>query len=48
MQDTELYARLLRLGPGWRVSRVDLSMEKDRIDVWVETSEGGTWRCADC
>ena len=48
MQDTELYARLLSLGPGWRVSKVDLDMDRDRIDVWVETTGSGTWLCPEC
>lgn len=48
MQDTELYARLLSLGSGWRVSKVELDMAKDRIDVWVETTEGGKWLCPEC
>lgn len=48
MQDTELYARLLGVGPGWRVSKVDLDMAHDRVDVWVETTEGGTWTCPEC
>ena len=45
---TELYARLLSLGAGWRVNRVELDMERDRIDVWVETREGGAWACPEC
>ena len=48
MQDTELYAALLSLGLGWRVREVRLDMAKKRVDVWVETVEGGTWRCAEC
>lgn len=48
MQDTELYTRLLRLGKGWRVSEVRLDMGKDRVDIWVETVEGGEWKCSEC
>ena len=48
MQDTELYAKLLNLGPGWKVIRVELDLAKDRIDVWLETTEGGRWLCSEC
>lgn len=48
MHDTELYANLLNLGAGWRVSKVDVDMTKDRVDVWVETTEGGAWACPEC
>ena len=48
MQDTELYAMLLSLRPGWRVREVRLDMSKSRVDVWVETVEGGVWRCPEC
>lgn len=48
MQDTELYATLLSLGQGWRVSKVRLDMAKGRVDVWVETVEGGEWKCPEC
>jgi len=48
MQDTELYATLLSLGLGWRVREVRLDMAKKRVDVWVETTEGGAWKCAAC
>jgi transposase len=48
MQDTEFYAALLNLGPGWRVRDVRLDVAKKRVDVRVETTEGGTWKCATC
>jgi hypothetical protein len=48
MQDTELYATLLSLGQGWRVREVRLDMAKGRVDVWVETVEGGEWKCPEC
>ncbi len=48
MQDTELYMRLLSLGQGWRVREVTLDMDANRVDVWVETTEGGTWCCPEC
>jgi transposase len=48
MQDTEFYATLLSLDPGWRVREVDLDMAKKRVDVWVETVEGGAWKCVEC
>lgn len=48
MQDIELYATLLSLGRGWRVREVRLDMAKSRVDVWVETVEGGEWKCPEC
>jgi len=48
MQDTELYAKLLNLGDGWRVSRVSLDMTANRIDVWVETTGNGRRICPEC
>jgi transposase len=48
MQDTELYAKLLSLGRGWRVREVRLDLAQSRVDVWVETVEGGEWKCPEC
>ena len=48
MKDTEMYAMLLGLGAGWRVREVRLDMEKKRVDLWVETCEGGEWKCVEC
>ncbi len=48
MQDTELYRQLLGLAPPWSVSRVELSVESQRVDVWVEHEEGYAWHCPSC
>lgn len=36
MRDTTLYQHLLGIEPPWRVSKVELDPEKQRVDVWVE------------
>jgi transposase len=48
MQDTQLYSVLLGLTAGWRVREVRVDVPGKRVDVWVETTEGGAWRCAEC
>jgi transposase len=35
MRDIELYQQLLGLAEPWRVTRVELSVEEGRVDVWV-------------
>lgn len=48
MQDTQLYSMLLGLAAGWRVREVRVDVPGKRVDVWVVTTEGGTWTCAEC
>jgi len=36
MRDTTLYQHLLGLSEPWTVSRVDLDVSSQRVDVWVE------------
>ena len=40
MNDTEPYRQILGLDAPWQVSRVDLSAENVRIDVWMEHPVG--------
>ncbi len=48
MRDTQLYQAVLGLEKPWTVNRVDLSTEKQQVDVWVEHSEGERWPCPEC
>jgi transposase len=48
MRDTELYRHLLGLEPPWTVSRVELSVEQGRVDIWAEHGQGARWRCPEC
>jgi len=48
MRDTELYSHLLGLVSPWEVSRVELSAEDGRVDVWVEHPERTRFSCPDC
>jgi transposase len=48
MQDTELYKHLLGLTAPWSVSRVELSVDTQRVDVWVEHAAELRWACPEC
>jgi transposase len=48
MQDTELYARLLGLEKPWFVESVELTIEKERVDVRVKHKRGVRWSCPQC
>jgi transposase len=48
MRDTELYRHVLGLESPWEVSRVELSAEGERIDVWVDHPRGTRWKCPEC
>ena len=48
MQDTALYQQLLGLKSPWTVSRVNLDVKGQRVDVWAEHPEGMTWACPQC
>ena len=48
MRDTELYRQLLGLTDPWYVDRVELSMEEERVDVWVKHKRGIEWSCPEC
>ena len=48
MNDTELYRQILGLAAPWQVSRVDLSAENVRIDVWVEHPRRTRFICPQC
>lgn len=48
MQDTELYTHLLGLEAPWKVVRVIVSPDDQRVDVWVDHPEGMHWPCPEC
>ncbi len=48
MDDTELFAKLLRIAPPWRVTRVSVDVGGERVDVWVEEMPGTKFACAVC
>lgn len=48
MRDTELYRQLLGLESPWTVTRVELSVKTQRVDVWAGHAEGERWPCPEC
>jgi transposase len=48
MEDTELFTKLLGIRPPWRVTRVEVTLAVERIDVWVEEAPGTLFPCAAC
>ena len=48
MRDTELYRHLLGLVEPWEVSRVELSVGDQRVDVWAEHPKRTRFACPEC
>jgi|SRR5579871_4652194 len=48
MRDVELYRFLLGLTAPWTVSRVELNMKDQKVDVWAEHAADERWPCPDC
>jgi transposase len=48
MQDTALYQYLLGLKSPWSVSRVELDVKGQRVDVWAEHRTDAKWTCPQC
>ena len=48
MQDTALYEYLLGLKSPWTVSRVELNVKRQCVEVWAEHPEGALWSCPKC
>ncbi len=48
MQDAALYQYLLGLKSPWTVSRVNLDVKAQRVDVWAEHTEDAAWTCPQC
>jgi len=48
MQDTELYRHLLGITSPWEVTRVELSVADEHVDVWVSHPKGTRFACPEC
>ena len=48
MRDVELYQQLLGVVSPWTVGRVELSVEGERVDIWVEHAPEVRWPCPEC
>lgn len=48
MQDRDLYARILGLERPWRVSQVELSVEDEEVEVFVEALGSVSMSCPEC
>ncbi len=48
MEDTQLYTMLLGIKFPWRVTKVQVDMARNRVDVWAEEAQGATFPCAVC
>ena len=48
MQDTALYQYLLGLQSPWTVSRVNLDVKGQQVDVWAEHPADAAWACPHC
>lgn len=48
MEDTQLYAMLLGIKFPWRITRVQVDMKAERVDVWIEEAAGMKFTCALC
>ena len=48
MRDTELYHHLLGLQDPWFVSDVQINVNGQQVDVWVEHPKGLQWPCPEC
>jgi transposase len=48
MEDRQLYAKLLGIEFPWLISRVQVDMAAERIDVWLEEAAGAKFPCAAC
>lgn len=48
MQDTALYDQILGLRSPWSVANVELSVEGERVDVFLEHTPGTSFPCPEC
>jgi transposase len=48
MQDIELYRQLLGLNTPWTVTRVELKIKEQRVEVWAGHAESARWLCPEC
>lgn len=48
VRDTDLYRQLLGLEDPWTVSRVELDVKGQRVEVFAEHKKPKTWPCPEC
>ena len=48
MRDVDLYRQVLGLEAPWTVTRVDLSVTEERVDVWAGHAARVRWPCPTC
>ena len=48
MRDVELYRQVLGLEAPWTVTRVELSVTEERVDVWAGHAARVRWPCPTC
>ncbi len=48
MNDIQLYQQILGLESPWVVDKVDLCIEKQRVDIWVTHPKGTLFSCSQC
>jgi transposase len=48
MRDTQFYQRVLGLEEPWTVTRVELNVPEQQVDVWVGHPVGVKWLCPHC
>ncbi len=48
MQDTRLYEQILGLAAPWKVVRVELKVDEQEVNLWVEHAADARWVCPQC
>jgi transposase len=48
MQDTGLYQQILGLSAPWKVARVELKVDQQQVDIWVEHAADACFACPSC
>jgi len=48
MQDTRLYEQIMGIGKPWSVSKVELDVKLQEVNVWVEHAADAQWICPAC
>jgi transposase len=48
VRDIELYRHLLGIASPWTVTQVELSVQKQRVDVWAGHDDTARWACPEC
>jgi transposase len=48
MDDSRFYEELLGLKTPWKVEKVDLKLNEQRVEIWAGHAEGERWPCPEC